>query len=126
MDSSSYEKILHSIWPFRYAFAGQVQSMMLAHILYSALDTQRPAGASDFIIQNLLRDKLQFSGLILTEDLDMKAVSQDSFFAEKSLKAGVQMLICGNGMETAWIIPALSIKYNYLNHQDILCWTTKL
>ena len=101
VDSSSYEKILHSIWPFRYAFAGQVQSSMLAHILYSALDSQRPASASDFIIQKLLRNKLQFSGLILTDDLDMKAVSQDSCFAEKSLKAGAQMLICGNGMDTA-------------------------
>ena len=101
VDSSSYEKILHSIWPFRYAFAGQVQSIMLAHILYPALDSQRSAGASAFIIQNLLKEKLQFSGLILTDDLDMKAVSQDSCFAEKSLKAGAQMLICGNGMDTA-------------------------
>lgn len=95
IDSRSKEKILNSILPFRRAFAEHVSSVMMSHILYPALDLENIAPLSDRIATQLLRKKLGFQGLILTDDLEMEAVSgySKSDLAERSLKAGAQMLI---------------------------------
>src|SRR5262245_31986569 len=61
--------------PFRAAIEVQVASIMTAHVLLPALDEERPATLSRRIVSGLLRDELGFEGLILTDDLEMKAVS---------------------------------------------------
>ena len=99
MPIQSCPQIKESLLPFRMAQAHHVQSMMLSHILYSAFDSIFPASMSSTIIQQILKKNLGFSGLILTDDINMKAVSgyAPSVFAEKALKAGANMLICGEG-----------------------------
>ncbi|AUW57461.1 beta-N-acetylhexosaminidase [Sphingobium sp. SCG-1] len=48
---------------------------MTAHIVYSAWDDQRPASLSPTIIQDIIRDRIGFDGLLMSDDLDMKALS---------------------------------------------------
>jgi beta-N-acetylhexosaminidase len=48
---------------------------MTAHVLVPSLDERRPASLSPDIVQKLLRDELKFEGVILSDDLEMKAVS---------------------------------------------------
>jgi len=61
--------------PFRAAVAEQVAFIMTAHVLVPALDENRPASLSPHIVQTLLREELKFEGVILSDDLEMKAVS---------------------------------------------------
>jgi beta-N-acetylhexosaminidase len=62
--------------PFREAIAANVAFIMTAHILVPSLDEEWPATLSRRIVHGLLRDELGFSGVILSDDLEMKAVAK--------------------------------------------------
>lgn len=61
--------------PFRAAIEGGVDAVMSCHLLVPSLDDQRPATLSPSIITGRLRGQLGFGGLVLTDDMDMKAIS---------------------------------------------------
>jgi len=61
--------------PFRAAVAEQVAFIMTAHVLVPSLDEHRPASLSPDIVQKLLRDELKYEGVIVSDDLEMKAIS---------------------------------------------------
>ncbi|MGK2908861.1 MAG: beta-N-acetylhexosaminidase [Sphingobium sp.] len=48
---------------------------MTAHIVYTAWDADLPASLSPTVIQNIIRDRIGFDGLLMSDDLDMKALS---------------------------------------------------
>jgi beta-N-acetylhexosaminidase len=60
--------------PFRRAAAAGVATMMTAHVLYKALDDRLPATLSPDIITHLLREQMQYDGVVLTDDLEMHAI----------------------------------------------------
>src|SRR6476619_1973345 len=60
--------------PFNAAIAADVACIMTAHILIPALDEERPATLSPAIVDGWLRKKLGFNGVILTDDMSMKAI----------------------------------------------------
>jgi beta-N-acetylhexosaminidase len=62
------------IAPFR-ALARSVDSMMSAHVVYPALDPERPATLSRAICTELLRGELGFEGVLFSDDLEMKAIT---------------------------------------------------
>jgi beta-N-acetylhexosaminidase len=83
--------------PFRAAAAAGVPSIMAAHIVFEALDAQYPASMSGPVLA-LLRQRLGYDGVIVTDDLEMKAVA-DHFaieeVAERGLAAGIDVfLVC--------------------------------
>jgi beta-N-acetylhexosaminidase len=61
--------------PFKAAVDAQVACIMTAHVLLPAVDEERPATFSKRIVSGLLRGELKFEGLILSDDLEMKAVA---------------------------------------------------
>jgi beta-N-acetylhexosaminidase len=61
--------------PFKAAIAAGVASIMTAHILVPALDEDNPGTLSPAVIEGLLRQKLGYEGLVLSDDLEMKAIS---------------------------------------------------
>lgn len=63
--------------PFAAAKQAKVAAMMLSHILYPGYDKKWPASLSPKIAKDLLRDKIGFQGLVMTDDLDMKAIKYD-------------------------------------------------
>lgn len=70
---------------------------MTAHILYPALDTKLCATLSPTVI-SYIREKIGFNGLIITDDLSMKALNgKFSALTEASLKAGCDILLHCNG-----------------------------
>ena len=68
------ETLQADLKPFAAAAAKQVAGMMLSHIRYSALDPDLPASLSVKIARELLRNRLGYDGLVLTDDLDMGAI----------------------------------------------------
>jgi beta-N-acetylhexosaminidase len=89
--------------PFREAIAADVASIMTAHILVPALDEERPATVSPAIVEGILKRKLGFGGLVLSDDLGMSAISkrytvQDATVA--AIAAGCDaVLMCGTTQE---------------------------
>ena len=63
--------------PFRAAVASDVAMIMTAHVLYPAVDEEHPATLSPYIVTEMLRHGLGFTGLIATDDLSMKAIAAD-------------------------------------------------
>jgi beta-N-acetylhexosaminidase len=61
--------------PFAAAARAGVDAIMTAHVLYPALDADRPATLSRRILTDLLRGELGFRGVVVSDDLGMKAVA---------------------------------------------------
>lgn len=82
--------------PFRRVIRSRVEAIMTAHILMTGLDPDLPATMSRKIMTGLLRETLRFSKLIISDDLEMKAIS-DHFgrkeAAVQSIAAGCDLLI---------------------------------
>jgi beta-N-acetylhexosaminidase len=72
---------------------------MTAHVFVPALDEHRPATLSRQIVSGLLREELGFNGVILSDDLEMKAIAARQSVpsaAVEAIEAGCDgMLICG-------------------------------
>ncbi|MBF0377449.1 MAG: glycoside hydrolase family 3 protein [Desulfamplus sp.] len=97
---------LSDLIPFKAAIKSNVAGIMLSHILYSALDNELPASLSYNIAKRLLRDEMGYQGVVMTDDLDMKAIKFDIPTSIKHiLNAEVDIaLICHKGaaIETAF------------------------
>jgi len=84
-------KRLHEVelLPFAaYAKAG-LASMMTAHVIFDALDPGVPATMSARVMDGLLRKELGFQGVVISDDLEMKAIS-DHFTVERAVVEGVK------------------------------------
>jgi beta-N-acetylhexosaminidase len=73
--------------PFKAAIAADVAAIMTAHIVIPSLDEERPGTLSPAIIGGLLRTKLGYRGLVLTDDLSMKAISDRYGHSDATVKA---------------------------------------
>lgn len=63
--------------PFRAAIEAGVAAIMTAHILVPSLDEERPATLSARIVTELLRGELHYNGVVLSDDLEMKAIANE-------------------------------------------------
>lgn len=89
--------------PFREAIEAGVAAVMTAHILVPALDEERPATLSPAIVNGMLKKKLRFGGLVLSDDLGMNAISKRYGVPEATvaaISAGCDaVLMCGAAQE---------------------------
>ena len=87
--------------PFRAAVAADVPLVMASHALYRNLDPGRIASQSRAILHDLLRERLGFRGVIVTDSMEAVAVARRSSLTEaavRSLRAGADLLLLtGNG-----------------------------
>ena len=99
--------------PFRAAIVAGIAAIMTSHILFPALDPTLPATLSPAILTGLLRQKLGFSGLIITDDLEMKGVAAGWGAAEAAVlavEAGADILLCCHEWETQKAIQAALLE----------------
>ncbi|HUT71763.1 MAG TPA: beta-N-acetylhexosaminidase [Desulfatiglandales bacterium] len=86
--------------PFAAAVTARVSAIMTSHAVYPALEPGVPATLSRNIISKLLREKMSFGGLIISDDLEMGAIAKEKELPEataEAFKAGVDiLLICSN------------------------------
>jgi beta-N-acetylhexosaminidase len=89
--------------PFRAAIREGVAFIMTAHVHVPSLDENVPATLSPRIVQAILRDELRYQGVILSDDLEMKAVAATTpvpVAAVQAIKAGCDgVLICSGDVE---------------------------
>jgi beta-N-acetylhexosaminidase len=93
----------HEMAPFRAAIEANVAAVMTAHVLYPSLDNTHPATMSPTIVGGILRLELGHQGLIVTDDLDMGAITQLESVeqaAVRAIAAGCDtVLVCGDSVE---------------------------
>lgn len=104
IERSREEMEAHELAVFRH-FADQVDSMMMGHISFTGLEKDGPpASLSPAMINGLLREELGFSGLVMTDDLDMGAILNHYEFDETmrlGLAAGNDLLMICHRVESA-------------------------
>ena len=61
--------------------------IMVTHVTYSALDPDNPASLSKVVMTDLLRDKLGYKGIIITDDLDMGAIAKYYDYSDVGVRA---------------------------------------
>jgi beta-N-acetylhexosaminidase len=72
---------------------------MTAHVIYTAIDPENPATTSPKVISEFIRGEIGFDGLLMSDDLSMKALSGDfSDRAAASLAAGCDVVLHCNGL----------------------------
>jgi len=79
--------------------AGWCDSVMTAHIFNATLDPDLPATLSTKVITGVLREGLAYDGPVISDDMQMKAISANFGFEEailKALAAGVDILVFAN------------------------------
>ncbi len=92
-DSRSYESILkNDIPPFEAGIDAGAEAILVSHNVVTNIDKDNPASLSP-TIHNLLRDELNFTGVIITDDLDMGAVSKIENASVKAILAGNDLII---------------------------------
>lgn len=72
--------------PFR-AATGRIPALMTAHVVFEALDPGVPATLSRRVVTELLREELGYDGLVVSDDLEMKAVSETWGIPEAAVAA---------------------------------------
>ncbi len=86
------------LFPFRHLVNRGIRGMMIAHLQVNALDNRpnMPSSLSERIVKPLLRDKMHFDGLVFTDGIDMKAVSnnyKDGEGAIRAIRAGADVIL---------------------------------
>ncbi len=90
--------------PFRRAVAAGAPMIMTAHLLVSPWEA-RPATLSAVAIQGWLRQELGFKGVVMTDDLEMGAIAQETTVpgaAWQALMAGADLLLICQDHEKVW------------------------
>ena len=103
VDKSLDELRTQELLPFRSGIQAGADMVMMGHLILSDIDSA-PAPFSHEIVTGLLREELGFDGVVITDSLEMSAVS-DYFtsgeIAVKCIQAGVDLLLCPADLDQA-------------------------
>lgn len=100
-DERSWEEIWRAdLQPFEAMIAAGMAAVMPAHVLYPRIDAEEPAGFSSIWLQDILRTKMHFDGVIFSDDLTMEGASLAGDIkarAQRTFAAGCDIaLVCNN------------------------------
>ncbi|OFZ28584.1 MAG: hypothetical protein A2622_05690 [Bdellovibrionales bacterium RIFCSPHIGHO2_01_FULL_40_29] len=89
--------------PFKKTLRSRVDMVMTAHILFKNIDPKWPVTLSDFFLKTMIRDEMKYRGLIITDDLDMKAMATHYDKGDipiRAMQAGADLLLYCNEPES--------------------------
>ena len=88
--------------PFQDAVERGADAVMIAHIQMTEIDPENPSSLSKAVITDLLRDKMGFKGVVITDDLTMGAIKENVDISEaavQSVNAGVDIVLVCHGYD---------------------------
>lgn len=96
VDNREFDSVKNTLYPFKRAIEEGVKSIMMSHVLVKALDSELPVSLSSKWYA-FLRKEMGYDGLIVTDSLDMKAISKNFSpfeIARNAYNAGADILEC--------------------------------
>jgi beta-N-acetylhexosaminidase len=90
--------------PFRAWANAKLASIMTAHVIFEPLDPDYPATMSRRVLHGILRERLGYEGLIITDDIEMKAIADHYGYEEAAIRgvnAGVDNFLCCHTADVA-------------------------
>lgn len=116
VDDRTLDALMKSdIIPFEKMIHDGLPAIMPAHVIYSKVD-KNPAGYSETWLKNILRKRLNFSGVIFSDDLSMEAACAGGSYTERAnmaLQAGCDMVLVCNHQEG--VVEVVDALQGYLN-----------
>jgi beta-N-acetylhexosaminidase len=119
--------------PFKKSFKSRVDLLMTGHIMFPKIDPEWPVTLSEIFLKKILREEMRYKGLIITDDLDMKALAKNydrDMLPVRSLQVGADLLLYCNepesppkaiaAIEKAIVDGKLKKSDLAVNHQTIL------
>lgn len=105
VETSIKELSERDFFPFK-ALAKSITWAMSAHVIYTNIDPQNCATNSSIVIKEVIRKQIGFKGILVTDDLSMKALSGDLVMkVNRSLEAGCDLaLYCDGKLEDMKIL----------------------
>lgn len=98
--------------PFKRTFKARVDMVMTSHILFKNVDPEWPVTLSEIFLKKILREQCRYRGLIVTDDLDMKAMAKHYDVKQipvRAMQAGAQILLyCNEPMSPVRAIEGIS------------------
>ncbi|CEJ44015.1 beta-N-acetylhexosaminidase [Umezakia ovalisporum] len=104
--------------PFQVLIAEEIPLVMTAHILFPKIDAYLPATLSPGILKSILREELGFKGVIVSDDLDMKAVSDMFTHAgtvARAFNAGCDLFIVSRNIDSISIESTYGMAEDFVN-----------
>ncbi|WP_375511733.1 glycoside hydrolase family 3 N-terminal domain-containing protein [uncultured Nostoc sp.] len=109
---------LRELIPFTALIEVQIPLIMTAHILFPKIDADVPATLSHAILKTILREELGFEGVVVSDDLDMKAIS-DMFIkagtVARSFHAGCDLFIVSRNINSSSIEKTYQIAEDFVD-----------
>ena len=99
VDANKWDLENNDMYPFKKIIENVEHNrffVMVTHIKYPAYDQEKPASISPVIIQDLLRKQLGYTGIVVTDDLEMGAVSKYFTYQDlgfEAVNAGADLLL---------------------------------
>jgi beta-N-acetylhexosaminidase len=115
VDRRPYSELLDDLDPYRYLIERDLHAIMLAHVIFPAVDPQ-PASLSSWWITTQLRRELGFTGAVISDDMSMQGASVAGGLSDRvarALEAGCDLVLLCNTPER--IPPVLDQLRNHLN-----------
>ena len=110
--------------PFRDAIRTGLDGVMVGHLLVTAVDARAPATLSGAVIGGLLRERLGFDGLVVSDALEMGAIAASwplPVAAERALAAGVDQLLLSDHTRVTAVLDRLeqAVAAGRLSHARV-------
>ncbi len=90
--------------PFEAAIGAGVASVMTAHVIYRPIDPVYPGTMSETILRGLLRQRLGFDGLVMSDDMQMHAIADHFGFDDAIVRAAAA------GVDLFWICHSVELQ----------------
>lgn len=98
-----YERVRNvELYPFEQAINNGLDAILVSHLLYKNIDPDNIVTFSKKFLYEILRKELKFRGIVITDDMIMKGLTNTESIPEasvKAIKAGVDILLIGSGYE---------------------------
>lgn len=106
------------LYPFRKAIEAEVGGIMVGHLNIPLMDN-KAASVSHAVVTELLKEKMHFKGLVFTDALEMKGISNNPYVSAQALAAGNDMVLAPRNLKRELDGVLKAVKEGKITEEEI-------